>query len=56
VSKQTTDDGRTVSSLAPLEKEERVKELARMIDGTTNGEATLKAAAQMLERARLAAA
>lgn len=56
VRKETTEAGRTVSTLTPIENEERVRELARMIDGSVDGEATLNAAAQMLERGRVAAA
>jgi DNA repair protein RecN (Recombination protein N) len=48
---KATQGKRTVSGLELIEGARRVEELARMIDGASENDATLGAAAEMLERA-----
>ena len=48
VSKETREDGRTVSSLSRLSSEERVLELARMLSGSTVTEAAVANAKALL--------
>lgn len=45
---KTEAAGRTVTSVAPLDKEARVDEIARMLSGTTVSEASLRHAKEML--------
>lgn len=55
VTKETQGD-RTVSALTPIDQDQRVKEIARMLDGAPENQATLAAAADMLNRAARGAA
>ena len=55
VTKETLGS-RTVSALTPIEGAARVKEIARMIDGAPDNQATQAAAADMLNRAARGAA
>ena len=48
---KSVEEGRTYTRVAPLEKEPRKRELARIIGGEPVTEATLRSAEEMLERA-----
>ncbi len=51
VSKISTSDGRTVTRVKRLEGEERIKQIATMLGGTTPTETTLKHARELLDQA-----
>ena len=47
------DGGRTATSVAPLDRDGRINELARILGGVNRGASTFNAAAEMLDNARI---
>ncbi len=52
VGKREAPDGRTYSTVRPLDEAERIEEVARMIGGVRVGDAAKQAAAEFLEEGR----
>jgi DNA repair protein RecN (Recombination protein N) len=52
VGKREAPDGRTYSTVRPLDEAERIEEVARMIGGVRVGDAAKQAAAELLEEGR----
>ncbi|MCG8345920.1 MAG: DNA repair protein RecN, partial [Chlorobiales bacterium] len=49
---KTVLDGRTITTVRPLDKEERIAAVANLISGRQRSESTLRAAAELIEHAK----